>query len=433
MTEGALSETARALTCPNCGGTIALRAAGVSVTLVCEHCGSALDATREDVRVITAAATAMRRSPIPLGTRGTIDEVQWEVVGYLERADAWVQWCEYLLFNPYEGYAFLVFDNRRYSLARLIDRAPGGTWQGLTLGDAVYGRFGDRYDVHVTFVVGEFYWRIKVGETVTACDHVRPGFMLSLEEDGSERTWSLSKMLAKGVATKAFGAPREPMTWGGTPSPHEPSPYGRLVGEAMIIAFAAVLALFAIAFSGGRAQRLEVATLEAPIEAGSRSVVLGPITLTGQYNRVTIEAEAHSLDNAWVDLDYSLVDRRTQESFDSYSTAEYYTGRDSEGSWSEGDWRPSVSLSSIPAGSYDLVVEAAAQRWTGSVTPTVWPLSETTAQASYTVPVQITISAGGTFFSNIFLALLPLLPWPIILILLHFDFEKRRKAPLTED
>src|SRR3978361_771183 len=43
----------RALTCPSCGGTVTLRAAGYTVTVACEYCGSILDVTNPEVRLIT--------------------------------------------------------------------------------------------------------------------------------------------------------------------------------------------------------------------------------------------------------------------------------------------------------------------------------------------------------------------------------------------
>ena len=42
----------RALSCPSCGGTINLRAAGYTVTVACQYCGSILDVANPDVRLI---------------------------------------------------------------------------------------------------------------------------------------------------------------------------------------------------------------------------------------------------------------------------------------------------------------------------------------------------------------------------------------------
>ncbi len=124
--------TVRALSCTHCGGTISLRAAGYTVSLVCEHCGTTLDATDPDLRIIAQATAAMQRSPDPARhPRRDCAERCWEVVGYLEKSDGEGGWSEYLLFNPYQGYAFLLDDGRRFSIGFLLDRLPGYNWGEL--------------------------------------------------------------------------------------------------------------------------------------------------------------------------------------------------------------------------------------------------------------------------------------------------------------
>src|SRR4051794_31595832 len=87
------ASTVRALSCPNCGGTVNVRAQGLTVSVLCEHCGSTLDATRPDLEVIARANEALKTPEIPLGTRGTLNGRVWEVVGYMERTDEEIGWA----------------------------------------------------------------------------------------------------------------------------------------------------------------------------------------------------------------------------------------------------------------------------------------------------------------------------------------------------
>ena len=80
--------SARAITCPNCGGSIAVKAAGYSVSVGCQHCGALLDVASEDVAVIEQYAGAMRELPVPLGRRGVLYDTEWEAIGALARS-AW--------------------------------------------------------------------------------------------------------------------------------------------------------------------------------------------------------------------------------------------------------------------------------------------------------------------------------------------------------
>ncbi|BCA60669.1 DUF4178 domain-containing protein [Sphingomonas sp. HMP6] len=421
--------TVRALTCPNCGGTIALRAAGNTVSIICEHCGTTLDATSPDLAPIAQATTAMQRPEIALGTRGTLRGVQWEVVGYLERTDHYVNWSEYLLFNPYQGYAFLVDDERRFSLGVLLTQLPGYTGGSITVDDVGYTRFGSRYDAWVTFVVGEFYWRVAVQEQVQITDFVRPGTMLSCEENAEERTWTQLTLLDFGEAEAALSIPKRRKSYGGTPAPHEPSPYGNLMKEALIIGVVAAFTLIVIMFMGGGRTELASATLDVALNGTQATRVIGPIDLPGRTTAIRIAARADGIDNSWIELDYSLVNRATQESFDAYATAERYHGVTDGESWREGDATPGVQLSSIPAGQYDLVVEATGHVWSSTTVTTPdsgW--GETPA-----VPVTIDVARGGIFIGNLLLTLFALLCWPVILVLRHIGFETRRLAPVAEE
>jgi hypothetical protein len=429
-----VTTTVRPLACPNCGGQIALRAAGSTVSLICDHCGSTLDATSGELALVARAQAAMRRPEIALGSRGTIDGVLWEVVGYQERSDGEVGWAEYLLFNPYEGYAFLSDDGRRFSLGHLLAALPDAAWGGMDLEGARYKRFGETYPVRTTFVVGEFYWRARVGEEVSATDFVRPGTMLSCEESGSEVTWTKVDMLDWGVAEDAFGIEPRRVDYSGTPAPHEPPPYRAAWRDALALGLLALAACLVIAIGTARSTRVLQQQLTIPADERPHTAVLGPITVDGAREKVKIAARADGLDNQWLDLDYSLVNRATQESFDAYAAPERYSGRDSDGAWSEGDAAKDTGLASIPRGTYDLVVEAAAHRWTDPRAPStivgIFGTGEP-APGTSTVPLTVTVDRGGGFAGPFFLALLAIGLWPLIAFLRHASWEQRRLAPVT--
>lgn len=411
----------RALNCPNCGGAVELRAAGYTVSLVCPHCGSTLDATDPDFKAISTAANALRRPEIALGTRGMLDGVDWEAVGYLERRASDGGWSEYLLFNPYHGYRFLVDDGRRFSLGQVLDRMPRDLGGTVVRDGEIYSLFGFVYFAQITFVVGEFYWRAKVGDRAQLRDYVRPGAMLSQEVLDEEESWTALAMLDYGVIEAAFAIPVRPRDFS-APAPHEPSPHLPWLKIALAVAGLAFLALgFISQFAGPRAGILLERTVAVVLDGPEQTIVLGPIELTRPRTSLTVAASVPSLDNAWVDADYALVDRRTQESFDATATAEYYHGRDSDGSWSEGDAAPRTRFASIAAGSYDLVVTLQAHNWTGAIA--------TFATSTGTVDARIVAWEGASFPGNFWIVAILLFVWPAILLARHLRFEQRRRAP----
>src|SRR4051794_9094224 len=187
----------KALTCPSCGGTVTLRAARYRVTVACEYCGSILDVANPEVRLITEYSQALEELEIKLGARGTLKGVEWEVVGYLGRSEhGTYPWSEYLLFNPYHGYRWLVTNGRGWSFGEMLTRTPGGvTWRGINLDGQDYRPFFANGQAQVDYVLGEFYWRVAVGEEVRSDDYVRPGWMLSREANGEEISWTLLELV----------------------------------------------------------------------------------------------------------------------------------------------------------------------------------------------------------------------------------------------
>src|ERR1044072_3550927 len=77
---------ARALTCPGCGGSVELKAAGYTVHVACQYCGPILDVPDPQVKLVTRYREMNESLEIPLGTRGTLRDVEWEAIGYLRRS-----------------------------------------------------------------------------------------------------------------------------------------------------------------------------------------------------------------------------------------------------------------------------------------------------------------------------------------------------------
>ncbi|MBX9813712.1 MAG: DUF4178 domain-containing protein [Sphingomonas sp.] len=414
----------KALSCPNCGGTVSLRAAGYTVTVACEYCGSLLDVSHGEVRLLERYQQAVGRLDIALGTRGTIDGIEWEAIGHLDRSEGGsYPWEEYLLFNPYHGYRWLMWDGRGWSFGEMLTQTPVYEGGGLRVGDTRFEPFFAGGRAQVDAVVGEFYWRVKRGEAVKSDTWVAPGFMLSREENAQEVSWTVLRLLTPQEARAAFGveAPRNP--W--PPLPHQPSPYRRAIAPMGWIAGLAVLFMLiaAVAFSGGRS--LARATLPIAADGREQSATIGPITLNAPWQKVTIRARVPALDNGWVELDYALVDRKTQARYEAGAAAEQYHGVDSDGSWSEGSRGARVSVASVPAGSYDLVVDYKGNRWAGASGVIGSLAGDWRLQGSPGITLEA--SSGASFFDNwLIAALLIGLPFGWFLFR-HIRFEQARQ------
>jgi len=234
--EGPEVDTRRSLDCPNCGGSLTLRSPGTTVQLACEYCGSDLSIDEvgdHSTAEVLAAHQGQKWKPrIPLGKRGRLDGVEWEVIGAMKRAvrvdGVDYPWVEYFLHNPYRGSRFLVEDQRGHW--NLVDRLAGvptgqgySVWSRQRYGKELYRHFQGGKAI-VRNVFGEFDWQVKVGDSVDTHDYVCPPFMISREGDKHEVVWSKATYQTKDDIEKAFGLNvRTP--WG--VAANQPNPYER--------------------------------------------------------------------------------------------------------------------------------------------------------------------------------------------------------------
>ncbi len=425
---------ARALSCPNCGGTVTLRAAGYSVTVACEYCASILDVSQPEVRLVTRYNEKASRLAIPLGTRGTLDGIEWETVGWMARDDSGYPWQEFLLFNPYHGYRWLIEQRGGWSLGEQLTRTPEGSWGGLKVDGESYKPFFADGTARVTDVVGEFYWRVKRGDTVRTDDWVRPGAMLSREADGNEVSWSRSRWVPAATIATAFGVAASGKPW--PPLPHQPSPALPFVKGGVVIAILAFIALLVGASITGGGRTLWEGSVAIAADGRDQQATVGPIELTRPYQRVRVYAQVPSLSNGWVDLDYTLVDRRNQASFTASKAAERYSGSDSEGPWTEGDRSAGADFAALPAGTYDLVVDYKGNNW---VDPSKSAGSFWNAGAPDAAPdwrrdaaepqINIGVRSRGGAGGGVFVLMLILIVIPLgIGFIVHAQFEGARRG-----
>lgn len=421
--------TGRAIACPSCGGSIEIKAAGLTVSVGCPYCGALLDVAHPDVSVIAAYDGIMAQLAIPLGKRGTLFGSEWEVIGALVRSDGDVEWNEFLLFNPYAGYRWLVLSEGEWQFGTpLLDRpVPVGSGTVQWFGQ----RLGQDYEPAATTtdqVVGEFYWRVKAGDTVQATTYSRANDSLSAEFSEDEVNWTHLVPVSGSEVAQAFGLighkqsanqrfsdeTIQSMYLNGVPSRYSDLP--KMFWMAAGTIFASLLVM--IMFNAGTASISQ--SVNVAIDGPEISQTIGTITIDRAYQPVRVNLDAGSFDNRWIDVDARLVDRATQRSIDANGVVERYSGRDSDGDWSEGSNSNSVSFSSVPRGTYDIVVDLSAHTWNGSSASSFSAPDKPTGIASWgggeTIPVEMTATVGGILWGNLFLEMLILLGVPVLLM-----------------
>jgi hypothetical protein len=398
---------AKVVACPSCGASITLRALGQSVMVACASCRTQLDVSRPDIQIIQQYRSVAARLILPLGSRGPFKGRTYEVVGAMARSVSGYQWHEYLLFNPYVGFRWLVYDGGHWNFGEMVkDTSKIVFNEGLSHQGLAYRKFQEGRP-KVVWVIGEFYWRVRVGEEVRSCDYVAPPYMLSLEETPGETTWTLLEYVDPREIKDAFGIATPPPKSISCNQPNPASRRLRAIMPAFLVALAGAIAIQIVTLLMSQARQTNLGAFTIPLGKPEQQV-FGPLTFTASRSLNELRASA-ALDNDWVELDCSLVDAQTGASRNFTNAFSYYSGSDSDGDWSEGDRRNTSLITDVPAGTYNLVVEGASGHANGRGTT-----------------VHLELRHDVAPWRNFWLGLLAICAYPVLLLWRRSRFEAER-------
>src|SRR6266478_6218441 len=206
---------AKSLSCPNCGGAVEMRGFAHTLSVVCPSCLTVLDATTPEFEILQKFHVKQRFEPkIPLGSRGKIGDIVYEVIGFQVRVSGHEEdafgWEEYLLFNPYKGFRYLSEFQGHWNFIRGLSALPIETRAGMKPAVQMLGRAYVGFDsmsAKTSFVLGEFPWQVRDGDQVKVADYVDPPRMLSSEKTQDEVTWSLGEYIPGSQLWQAFRVP----------------------------------------------------------------------------------------------------------------------------------------------------------------------------------------------------------------------------------
>ncbi len=410
---------ARSFQCPGCGSSLTIRAQGYTDTLACGTCGSIIDIADPNFRILAKFNAQVVHQPlIPLGAHGQFQGTDYEAIGYLRRRfrveGIDYEWSEHLLFHREQGFRWLVEYNGHWNLVHTLAEPPLVSGYGV-MATAVYQQ--QRYrsfqsaTPEVSYVLGEFYWRVQVGERCEVIDYIAPPFQLSVERTEKEIVWSQAEYVEPEAIRTAFQL-ASPLPARIGIGANQPSPY-----DAQRPKFRRLLWLFLALLIGGQIvtaalssnERVHQQTLVFNAETKDKTLTSEPFALSGRTSNVAIDM-ATNLNNHWLYLELALIERNTGASYAISRELGYYEGVDEGERWSEGSASDEAVLSAIPAGIYYLSVE-------GELPP-----------ASPAVACTLTVFRDAPSWSNFFLALLGLLLFPILFRWRAWAFERSRWA-----
>ncbi|HEY5892609.1 MAG TPA: DUF4178 domain-containing protein [Chthoniobacterales bacterium] len=396
--------------CPNCAAPVELRAAGLTMSAVCGSCGTIIDTSDQRHQILETAKLRLSadRLDIPIGRRGTFRGTEYEVIGFVRRKDSYSTWSEYLLFNPWRGFDWLVTWGGHWSFVERMLQPPNEQGNAVSDGSRSFRLFA-RYEAAVSSALGEFYWQTSTSERTHVADYIAPPYVISKETypDLAEVTWSRGEYVSGKEIERSFGL--EDLQEPSGVYLNQPNPYRQKWSTLRLPLIAAIILLVALQlFFAATSPTREVFSGNYLFRKtdGERVLATDPFDLKGT-GRVVVESDA-AVANNWIGFDLALVDEATGKRFEQDIELEYYYGRDSDGSWSEGKPKDVASIGDVPPGRYRLVI-------TSSADPNVTEM-----------PFNIRVRSGGLFWSNFWMTLGLLLIFPLWNFFRAHSFEHER-------
>jgi hypothetical protein len=260
---------------------------------------------------------------------------------------------------------------------------------------------------------------------VQAVDFVSAPYMLSkevttvyvsdLKQEGKKKkqqatgeiNWSLGTYVTPKQIEKAFGISGLKRPSG--IAPNQPYPYKWIYKYWMILIAVALLIGFLTFITSGSTKEVFTQRVDfQPLASadGTQVFFSEPFELSGRRNiRITGESPVQ---NTWVYLEGDLINDETGLVQSFPIDISYYSGVEDGESWTEGGQKDSATTSSMPAGKYVLRLEGQWEKW----------------QEPATVSVRVEQNVSHGF--NMILLLVALSIVPVIMVIYHINFERRR-------
>jgi len=406
---------ARDFKCTNCGAPITVRN-NDTLVVGCGHCGAVIDAHDPALTILSRALTQLKEPLLMLGTVGKIGGQEYTLIGYLCRKmhsdDTSYYWDEYFLHSEAVGYAWLSQYDGHWTFGRPVPHPPKVMeserpkvhYQGRD-----YKHF-EGYEAEVVQVLGEFTWRVKIGDKVHADDFIAPPYMLSRERSGKEIAWTDGEYVEADVVAKAF-KPEDAMPQAVGVAMNQPRrPVGPYWKAFSVFLMLVIVLQFVFVARAGR-QIVWSGTVTIPADATEQTVDSQPIHLGGRAQRLVVLQDAN-LDNEWVDSDVLLVNTQSGENYLLQRELSYYHGADEDGNWSEGGISDRAEMGHLPDGDYVVTVNTETEAKEGR------PAINTRVVLQTEVPV------WSNFWILLFLLCIP----PFVVMFRAASFESQRWA-----
>jgi len=404
-----MSGSSSTVLCPKCGVENTLRGKAMTLALTCKGCKTYFCRGSWNDEQSTFRHT--ERPALTIGSRGKIDGYSYEVMGFVVKAESkyHYQWREYLLFNPYRGFAFLSEYNGHWNFIWPLERDPrNGKVDDFFYKDTIFKLY-QKYGAEVIYAEGEFFFDV-VGTTESSTNHeyVGPPYLIAVEKNDDSFIVFEGEHLTQNEIATAFALSKEDLpdkTGVGYTQPFNQSIDDNVLIKITVLFIVALVIAQIVLTSSSKDERvLQEQYYESNLK-GQKMLVTPSFEFKDGTKSLEINLEA-PIANDWFFGEFSLINEGDGTEYNFTHEIEYYSGYEDGEHWSEGSTSGTAFLSQIPAGKYHL---------------NIYPeFSPNNHEFSISVYRDVPIT------SNFFIACIGLLLFPLIFFVWKRNYEQRR-------
>lgn len=356
----------RDIHCSSCGAALTVKDEHAEL-VICDYCGSHLQVTAAEQKVLVKGPAAKQDFPLQLGDSFRYKSHRYEIIArmaFIEDDDLSEMTRQYLLYNPRLGTCWLDEYGGHYSLSRATHVMPESDPFERKRGQVLNTHDGrqwvteeiGQYVLH--YVDGALPWIAKSGDRVAYADFAEKsgtGEQYQVQRTENEIEFSFGQSLNIELVRRATGRPELGKT--GVLKDRVDAAVKRrfymTVIMAAIIAMVINLVLLVYTFSTGK----QVFRQRFTADQLNGEVLSEPFRVSSDIIKIISDAQPR-LNNEWMAMDVAVVGDQEDVLHVYDADISYYHGYEGGEKWSEGSQSQSTFIQVSQPGVYRLLLHA---------------------------------------------------------------------------
>lgn len=398
------------ISCPKCGSVNSVRGKAMTLALTCNACEVYFRVGNWNKNTLEFQYQAPLA--LPIGSKGRVDNFVYEVLGFVvkEESKYHYKWREYLVFNPYRGYAFLSEYDGHWNFVWPIEENPRANDSNSSfLYESSEYKLYQHYSASVIYAKGEFFFDVvDMTENTVNSEFISPPFMLAVEKSDDSILWCKGEYFTRQQIAEMFAVPVKKLP------PRNgigyTQPFNTSFSDGSLIALSVLLLLVTLTiqllFNTSAKDKVVFHGEYGREELKDQKMIATPgFDLTDGTRSLEVFLYAPVV-NDWFFGEFSLVNETDGTEYNFTKEIEYYKGYDGGESWTEGSTHAEAFLSQIPSGRYHL-----------NIYPEFGPGSHA---------FSITVSRDVPMHSNFYFVALALAIFPVFFFIRKNHREQKR-------